>query len=161
MRTGYRLGILAGAVMINGAAQAATAGTTFGVTLTLTKECLVSTPATLAFGSSGVLIANVDATTTFTVQCTNTTPYNIGLDAGQGAGASTTVRKLTGPNSATVNYGLFIDSGHSSNWSNAANANSQTGNGDQQSYTIYGRIPAQTTPEPGAYTDTIAVTVTY
>ena len=36
-----------------------------------------------------------------------------------------------------------------------------TGNGSGQSYTVYGRIPAQTTPAPGNYADTITVTVTY
>jgi spore coat protein U-like protein len=35
------------------------------------------------------------------------------------------------------------------------------GNGASQSYTVYGRVPAQTTPAPAAYTDTITVTVTY
>ncbi|WP_163468383.1 spore coat protein U domain-containing protein, partial [Klebsiella michiganensis] len=28
-------------------------------------------------------------------------------------------------------------------------------------YTVYGRVPVQTTPAPGTYTDTITVTVTY
>jgi spore coat protein U-like protein len=36
-----------------------------------------------------------------------------------------------------------------------------TGSGAAQSYTVYGRITAQTTPAPGTYTDTITVTVTY
>jgi len=36
-----------------------------------------------------------------------------------------------------------------------------TGNGASQSYTVYGRVPAQTTPAPGTYTDTVTVTVTY
>jgi len=38
---------------------------------------------------------------------------------------------------------------------------SATGNGAAQSYTVYGRIPAQTTPAPNTYTDTITITVTY
>ena len=36
-----------------------------------------------------------------------------------------------------------------------------TGNGAAQSYTVYGRIPVQTTPAPAAYSDTITITVTY
>ena len=38
---------------------------------------------------------------------------------------------------------------------------SATGNGALQSYTIYGRVPPQTTPKPGTYADTITLTVTY
>ncbi|MCE3520182.1 spore coat protein U domain-containing protein, partial [Escherichia coli] len=35
------------------------------------------------------------------------------------------------------------------------------GSGAAQPYTVYGRVPVQTTPAPGTYTDTITVTVTY
>ena len=34
-----------------------------------------------------------------------------------------------------------------------------TGNGTGQNYTVYGRVPPQTTPAPGTYTDTITVKV--
>jgi spore coat protein U-like protein len=36
-----------------------------------------------------------------------------------------------------------------------------TGNGAAQPFTVFGQVPAQTTPSPGLYTDTITVTVTY
>jgi outer membrane usher protein len=36
-----------------------------------------------------------------------------------------------------------------------------TGNGASQPFTVYGRVPPQTTPTPGAYSDTVTVTVTY
>ena len=36
-----------------------------------------------------------------------------------------------------------------------------TGSGVSQSFTVYGRVPAQSTPAAGSYTDTIKVTVTY
>jgi spore coat protein U-like protein len=41
------------------------------------------------------------------------------------------------------------------------NTVSATGNGASQSYTVYGQVPAQTTPAAAVYTDTITVTVTY
>ena len=54
--------------------EAATATTTFQVTAT----CLISAT-NLAFGAyTGT---QTDATSTVTVTCTNTTPYNIGLNA--------------------------------------------------------------------------------
>jgi spore coat protein U-like protein len=109
-----------------------------------------------------VLTANVDQTTTLQVQCTNTTPYNIGLDAGTGSGATVTTRKLTS-GAHTVNYSLYSDSGRTTVWGNTVGTNtvSATATGAAQSYTIYGRVPSQTTPAPGTYTDTITVTVTY
>ncbi|RUY19730.1 spore coat U domain-containing protein, partial [Mesorhizobium sp. M7A.F.Ca.US.001.04.2.1] len=36
-----------------------------------------------------------------------------------------------------------------------------TGNGNVQNLTVYGRVPPQTTPAAGVYTDTVAITVTY
>jgi spore coat protein U-like protein len=71
-------------------------------------------------------------------------------------------RKLTN-GSTTINYSLYTASNHSTVWGNTVSTDtvSATGNGAPQSYTVYGRIPAQTTPAPNAYSDTITVTVTY
>jgi spore coat protein U-like protein len=76
-------------------AQAATTTSTFTVQMTVTSSCVINSASTLNFGSQGVLVANVDNTSTVQVQCTNTTPYNIGLDAGTGSGATVTTRKMT------------------------------------------------------------------
>src|SRR5262249_60274973 len=105
---------------------------------------------------------NVDQTSTIVVQCTNTTTYDIGLDAGTGSGASVATRKLSG-GGATINYRLYSESTHTTVWGNTVSSDtvSATGNGAAQSYTVYGRIPAQTTPAPNAYSDTITITVTY
>jgi spore coat protein U-like protein len=146
----------------SGAAQAATATTSFQVQLTIQAQCLINSASTLNFGTQGVLSANVDQTSTIQVQCTNSTPYNIGLDAGTGTGATVTTRKLTG-GGATINYTLYSDSARTSVWGNTVGTNTvaSTGTGASQSFTVYGRIPAQTTPAPTTYTDTITVTVTY
>jgi spore coat protein U-like protein len=143
-------------------ADATTTTASFTVTMTLNASCTIVSTATINFGSQGVLTANVDQTTTLQVQCTNTTPYNIGLDAGTGSGSTVTTRKLTsGAN--TVNYSLYSDTGRTTVWGNTVGTNtvSATATGAAQSYTIYGRVPSQTTPAPGTYTDTITVTVTY
>jgi spore coat protein U-like protein len=62
-----------------------------------------------------------------------------------------------------INYSLYSDSGRTTNWGNTVGTDTvaATGNGSAQAYTVYGRIPPQTTPAPGTYTDTITVTVTY
>jgi spore coat protein U-like protein len=157
-------GALIGAYLLQGvsASLAATTTSTFTVQVTIAASCTINSASTLNFGSQGVLIANVDQTSTLQVQCTNTTPYNIGLDAGTGSGATVAVRKLTN-GAATVNYSLYSDSGRTTVWGNTIGTNTvaATGNGAAQSYTVYGRVTAQTTPAPAVYTDTITVTVTY
>jgi spore coat protein U-like protein len=146
----------------NGSAQAATATTSFQVQLTIEAQCLINSASTLSFGTQGVLSANVDQTSTIQIQCTDTTPYTIGLDAGTGAGATVATRKLTGGGS-TINYSLYTNAGRTSVWGTTIGSNTvaSTGTGAAQSFTVYGRIPAQTTPAPATYTDTITVTVTY
>ena len=141
---------------------AATSTSTFTVQVTIAASCTINSASTLNFGSQGVLIANVDQTSTMQVQCTNTTPYDIGLDAGTGSGATVAVRKMTS-GGATVNYSLYSDSGRTTVWGNTVGTNTvaATGSGASQSYTVYGRVPVQTTPAPATYTDTITVTVTY
>jgi spore coat protein U-like protein len=142
--------------------HAATTTSTFTVQMTVTSSCVINSSSTLSFGSQGVLGANVDNTSTIQVQCTNTTPYNIGLDAGTGTGATVTTRKMSnGAN--TINYSLYSDSGRATVWGNTIGTNTvaATGSGASQSYTVYGRVPPQTTPAAATYTDTITVTVTY
>jgi spore coat protein U-like protein len=143
-----------------GPAVAATAVTTMPVSLTIAASC-VTTAATLAFGSTGVLAASVYQTSTINVTCTNSTPYNIGLDVG--AHALSTQRNMIGPALATVSYNLWRDSGHLQAWGVAVGVDTvgATGNGASQPTTVYGEVIAQTTPAPGAYADIVNVTVTY
>jgi spore coat protein U-like protein len=141
---------------------ASTTTSTFAVQSTITASCTINSASTLNFGSQGVLTANVDQTSTLQMQCTNTTPYNIGLDQGTGTGATVAARMMTsGAN--TVTYSLYSDSGRATVWGNTVGTNTvaATGSGGSQSYIVYGRVAAQTTPAPGTYSDTVTVTVTY
>lgn len=157
-------GLVAVACLLSsaGASIAATTTSTFSVQVAIAASCTINSASTLNFGSQGVLIANVDQSSTVAVQCTNTTPYNVGLDAGTGSGATVAVRKMTsGAN--TVSYSLYTDAGRTTVWGETIGTDTvaATGNGASQSYTVYGRIAPQTTPAPGNYSDTITVTVTY
>jgi spore coat protein U-like protein len=154
--------LAAALAMLSSAVYGATTTSTFQVQITIQANCTIVSAAALNFGTAGVLTANVDQMSTIQVQCTNTTPYNIGLDAGTGTGATVAVRKMiNGAN--TINYSLYRDSGHTTVWGNTIGTDtvSATGDGTPQSYTVYGRVPPQTTPAPATYTDTITVTVTY
>jgi len=138
-----------------------TANFSFTVTATVATSCSVSAT-NLDFGSAGVLIANVDGTSTVTPQCTNGTPYNVGLNAGTGTGATVTNRKMTS-GASMITYSLYTTSGRTTVWGNTVGTDTQsgTGTGSNQALTVYGRVPPQTTPAPAAYTDTIIVTATY
>jgi spore coat protein U-like protein len=154
---------VAGLAFMGGSAYAGTATSTFGVDVTIVAQCLINSASTLSFGGSqGVLSGNVDQTSTIVVQCTDTTTYDIGLDEGTGTGASVATRKLTG-SGGTINYRLYSNAGRTTVWGKTVSTDtvSGTGTGAAQTYTVYGRIPAQTTPAPATYSDTITITVTY
>jgi spore coat protein U-like protein len=144
-------------------AQGATATGNMTVRITIQAECQVQTATDMDFGTTGVIDANVDQTSTISVQCTNSTPYNVGLGVGGGSGATLAVRKMTGPAAAVINYSLYRDLGRTQVWGTTIGTDtvSGTGNGALQPLTVYGRVPAQTTPGAGVYTDTVAITVTY
>lgn len=150
-------------------AHAATATTTFTVSVTITASCTISAT-NLAFGTQGALTANVDQTSTITVNCTDTTPYSVGLDNGLNF-SGTRRMKDTGAGTTFVSYGLYTDAGRTNAWTTTTSAASctggantcalGTGNGANQNITVYGRIPSQTTPAPATFNDTVTATVTY
>jgi spore coat protein U-like protein len=135
--------------------------TTFQVSLTITSSCVISANP-LNFGSSGVLSATVAQSTTLNVTCTNTTPYSIGLDAGNATGSTVNARLLSS-GTANVSYQLYSDTGRTTVWGNTIGTNtiSGTGSGSVQSLTVYGAVPAQTTPAAGSYTSTVTMSVTF
>ena len=65
--------------------------------------------------------------------------------------------------SEQVTYGLYQDSGRTQVWGDSAGTNTAagTGSGLAQTFSVYGRVPAQSTPSPGTYVDTVVVTVSY
>jgi spore coat protein U-like protein len=136
------------------------ATTTFSVTVTVAANCTISATS-LAFGNyAGVLI---DSSSTITVTCTNTSTYNVGLNAGTATGATVTNRSVTGPSSALLSYDLFSNSAYTANWGNTVGTDTVagTGTGSAQFLTVYGQIPAGQSAAPGSYTDTITATITY
>jgi spore coat protein U-like protein len=142
-------------------ALAATTTASFMVTTTVPPICQIQTT-NLAFPQYG---NSADpGTATITVTCSNTTTYTIGIDAGGGPSGSVNTRSLTGPGNAQISYGLFSDSAHSVNWGMTAgtDAVNGTGSGYAQVLTVYGQVPAgQIYANPGQFSDTVTVTVTY
>ena len=160
-----RLAIACAAALLGPVAPAAfgaTATSTFTATITITATCQVISANTLSFGTQGLLTANIDASSTFVVYCTNGTTYNVGLDDGTTTGGTITTRLLIN-GATTVQYKMFSNSGRTTNWGNTVGTDTVagTGTGANQTMTIYGRVLSQTTPAPGTYTDTVTITITY
>ncbi|MDN5873870.1 MAG: spore coat U domain-containing protein [Sinobacteraceae bacterium] len=142
--------------------SAATATSTLTVTATVLSSCLVA-PATLAFGNyDPSATADTTANTSIIVTCTGAASGSVGLDQGAN-GTSVTARQMAF-GAETLNYGLFQDSTLSTNWGNTPGTNTMafsTAALGNDALTVYGSIPAGQSPNAGAYTDTVNITVTY
>ncbi len=151
-------------------AEAGTATGNLTVQLTITAACTIGA-ATLDFGSASgtsLLTTALTASTTVSVTCSNGSPYSIGM--GQGSNYSSTNRMING--TAFIGYGLYLDSADTEAWSTTTSSSScsgglntcslGTGNGSAQSVNIYGKVPTvSSAPAPGAYSDTVVMTITY
>jgi len=130
-------------------------------TATVVPNCYIGT-APVNFGTVGVLSSAVTAIGYFGTNCSNGWPYNMSLSAGSGPGATVSTRYMTsGP--ATVGYSLYQDAGYATVWGGTVGSNtmSSTGTGAVQLFTIYGKVPPQSTPAPATYNDTVIATITF
>lgn len=142
-------------------AMAETSSTAFTVSAEIIPTCNVSATV-LDFGRVGILDEDVDGNAAIAVACTNGHPYNVGLNQGIGPDATITERAMAGPG-GTIRYSLFRDNARSLFWGNTIGADTAAGSGTgfAQQMNVHGRIPAQTTPTPGTYSDTVTVIITY
>ncbi|HEV2000364.1 MAG TPA: spore coat protein U domain-containing protein [Xanthobacteraceae bacterium] len=133
----------------------------FTVTATHVAVCRIATTI-VDFGTKGVLSTNTDVTGTITPTCSATTPYTISLNGGNSGAANPTLRKMAN-GAVQITYGLYSDSARTLGWGSTVGTNTVagTGSGLGQALTVYGRVPVQTTPAPGTFTDTVIATVTY
>lgn len=117
------------------------------------QTCTLSVTS-LSFGTYSARL--LDGTATGKVTCTGS--WNIPLNAGTGAGATETVREMTGPGGATLTYQVFQDAARTINWGNTT-SDEKSGTGSAN-ITFYGRIAAGQLVVPGTYTDTLTTAST-
>lgn len=131
----------------------------FNVTAVAEPTCLVSAQ-NINFGNHGVLNTAVDATGAITLTCTANLNYSVALNGGL-SNSPPAARQMVRAGSS-ITYGLYRDLNRANVWGSAAGQiASGTGTGGLQTLTVYGRVPAQNTPAPGNYSDTVVVTVSY
>jgi len=141
-------------------AMASTTSTNMTVQTVVPNSCTLSNVVNIAFSNpSGTTITQTDNAGSVDVTCTNGGTYTV--SANNGANALVNQRRMQSNRSgstATLNYGLYTDTGRT----NAFTTSSQLiGNGAAQTFSIYGRMPAQTATEAGTYVDTVQLTVSY
>lgn len=150
----------------SGAAQAATATTTFNVRITITAACDISTtaPTDVNFGTQPSTATNVDNQGALNVNCTPSSPYSISLDNGQN-GTDANSRKMSS-GTAQVPYQLYRQASRTaadiwgSTTGTGGNILAGTGTGTVQTLPVYGRVPNANFPA-GSYADVITATITY
>ncbi|WP_313623820.1 spore coat U domain-containing protein [Achromobacter sp.] len=132
------------------------------VRTTVQKNCTISAT-DMAFPARGTLTTAVAATSQITVRCTNANAFSLALNGGSVAG-NVTARKMKHETAAdTVGYQLYQDAAYATVWGDASGGTPRAGvgTGANQTFTVYGRVPAQATPRPGSYRDVITATITF
>lgn len=142
-------------------AGSGTAMSSTDVSATVLKACNV-TASDLGFGTVGDLSSAVAGQSALNLLCTRGTGYTVALDGGLSGAADPAARRMAAGGREGVLYGLYQDAARTRPWGTAASATlGGTGTASRQSIPVYGLVPPQPTPSPGAYADTIVVTVTY
>ncbi|WP_320198831.1 Csu type fimbrial protein [Agrobacterium sp. rho-13.3] len=131
----------------------------FNVTAAVEPTCIV-TAQPINFGGHGVLNTIVDATGSISLTCTTNLAYSIALNGGLSNSPPASRQMVLAGSSIT--YGLYRDLARSNVWgSGTGQIATGTGTGTLQTLAVYGRVPVQSTPAPGIYSDTVVVTVSY
>ena len=147
------------------------------VTMSIGSGCEINNATTFSgtntFGSidfgahpdlNQVIDANSSSTTasTLNMTCSVGTSYSVTLD--NGLNASGSQRRMKHVSAAdTIDYMLYHDAARTSLWTSgggsARTGTAATGSNTSIDVTVYGRVPAATTPQTGIYSDTVQMTI--
>ncbi|HYM42977.1 MAG TPA: spore coat U domain-containing protein [Steroidobacteraceae bacterium] len=161
----------AGALLASaGAAHAANpATTTLGVSATVLKNCTVSAPTAVAFNNYTPTAGNVAANGTLNVNCTKSTPFTVSLNKGTTAAGTIAQRLMSDGAGDTLQYNLYTTGAFATVWGDGTGTSvtqggTGAGMGTAVAMTVFGSLPDNATNQavpPGAYTDTVTVSVAY
>jgi len=167
-----KLALVAVAAGAFATAQATTATSSFQVQMTITSSCAVTTaPGNINLGSfvaTSSALTTASGNTTFKVNCSNKTPFTVGLapSAGNGGTANGTGSMLGATNGDKVPYTLYSNSGLTTVWGNTPGTNTMAGTGGGMasgkavSFTAYAQATSADFA-PDSYADTVTVNVNY
>lgn len=152
-----------------GSAYAGTSTGSLTISVTITASCTVAA-ASIGFGSIDATLISTTASSftagTISVTCTGSTPWAVGFGSGNNYQSST--RRMVYNSVNYIGYGLYASSNTTNPLGTATNSTTCAITGDcltgtgTGTGTIYGYIPATTTPPvAGLYTDTVTMTIIY
>jgi spore coat protein U-like protein len=127
-------------------------------------SCQIASIQGIDFGAGARPFAPpVDAVGALSLSCTRETPFTLALASGVGPGATTAVRRMPGADwKWFVAYSLYKDEARTELWGDGGNALViGTAGVRPRTLGVYGRVPAQPAPPDGAYSDLVAVTISY
>ena len=160
-----RASLMGPALSLLAAAPAAAGVSTgqFRVRLTIQTECKLAVANDVGFGATGDLPPATNDNELIGAQCAASAPYNVGLNAGAGSGATVAVRRMGATTGEAENYTLCRDAAATQIWGDTISSNTlpATSNGAVETFTVYGRAPARTTTPAGNFSDTVQVVITY
>lgn len=124
------------------------------------QNCTLSI-VSINFGSYESLTSSPNvATGEITVNCDHDLPFVIKLGHGQNSGSGFHPRKMISSRGDTFTYNLYRDSTRNEVFGDGTGDTfTQTGTGENQQFTVYGRIPARQNIRAGAYRDSVTVTL--
>lgn len=131
----------------------------FNVRATIANDCVINA-GNLDFGANSILNGERRASSALSVQCTANNPYQIAFNGGQNG--TVAARRMVNPATGeTVAYKLS-SSMDGPAWGDGTLGTSVyggVGSGRVQSVPVHGTVPAQRTPSPGSYRDTVTATL--
>ncbi len=143
------------------AAAFTTSTGTLNVTASIGTTCTVGN-VSIGFGTITTASA-VTTTGNLQVSCSNGLTYSLDLDPGVNPAAANANRQLA--NGANrLGYNIYTTNTFTTVWGSAMSggtSQSFTGTGSNQVITAYLKVPIQTAPPAGLYTDTVTITATF
>lgn len=134
----------------------------FTVSATVINNCAIGAT-NLSFGTAGLIGAGINAAGSLSVTCTNGDAWRVSLNGGGSGNVAARVMQRQGGGGA-VGYQLYADSARTLSWGDGTGGTTRvtgTGTGLAQTINVYGQVPAQSTPMPGNYSDTITATIEF
>lgn len=129
------------------------------VSAQVANACQISIATDLDFGSAARLDAPRDQTSLIRMRCATDTAWTMTLS--NGSNPANGQRRMAS-NGNFLPYELYLDPALLIRWGDSeATGASDVGENADVSFPVYGRVFPQPAPIPGAYSDTITVTLTY
>lgn len=142
-------------------AEALSSSSTLAVAVTVQSGCVITSGSTLNFGTYTSGQAS-DLTAETNIEYRNCLIGQLTLEFDGGGSGSTLARRLTNGQGDELSYSLFQDAARSSSLGLGVDAKVlNLGESGSGAFAVYGTIPASQLVRPGAYADTVNITMTF